>query len=65
INLTVNGLAEKAGLKVGDQIISIDNIKANEGDNCEVVRLISELDGKSMQHNLIIKRGTETLSFQL
>ncbi len=63
--IQANSLAEKAGLKVGDQIVSIDDIKANEGDNCEAVRLISELDGKSLSHNIIIKRGTETLSFRL
>jgi len=65
INLEVDGQAEKAGLKVGDQILSINNIKANEGDNCEVVKLISEIDGNSTQNEVTVKRGNEIMKFTL
>jgi len=65
INMEVNGPAEKAGLKVGDQILSINNMDADKRDNCEVVRMISEIDGKSTQNEVTIKRGNEIMKFTL
>ncbi len=65
INMEVNGLAEKSGLKVGDQILSINNIEAGKGDNCEVVRLFGEIDGKSTQNEVTVKRDNEILKFKL
>ncbi|MHC1774918.1 MAG: PDZ domain-containing protein [Lentimicrobium sp.] len=65
INMEVNGPAEKAGLKVGDQILSINNIEADKGDNCEVVRLFGDIDGKSTQNDVVVKRNNEILKFKL
>lgn len=65
INLEVNSPAEKAGIKIGDQILSINNIEADKGDNCEVVRLLSEIDGKSTRNEVTIKRDNEILKFRL
>lgn len=65
INMEVDGPAEKAGLKVGDQILSINNIKADEEDNCEVVKLFSEIYGNSTHNEVTVKRGNEILKFKL
>jgi hypothetical protein len=65
INMDLNGLAEQAGLKIGDQILSINNIETDTGDNCEVVRLFAEIDGKPTGNKVTIKRNNEILNFEL
>ena len=63
--LQVNSPAEKAGLKVGDQVLSINNIKSDPNNNCEIVKIFSELDSNNSNNEVVIKRGDETLKFVL
>ncbi len=65
MNLYVNSIAEKAGLKIGDEIISINNIRIDEGDPCEIERIYSRLDGNKVDNEIIVKRGEEILKFIL
>lgn len=64
-NIFVNSIAEKAGLKVGDQIVSINSIKSDPSNNCDIVELFSNLDGRSINNEIVIKRGNEILKFVL
>ncbi|MGV8964274.1 MAG: PDZ domain-containing protein [Candidatus Saccharimonadaceae bacterium] len=63
--LQVNSPAEKSGLKIGDQILSINSIIANESNNCEVEKLLKELDGSINNNEIVVKRGNETLKLTL
>ncbi len=61
--LKVNSPAEKAGLKVGDQILSINNIKTDVDNNCEIINLLNGLDGSLTNNEVIVRRNNETLTF--
>jgi len=65
MNLYVNSIAEKAGLKIGDEIISINNIRMDEGDPCEIEKIYNRLDGNRLDNEIIVKRGEEILKFIL
>ena len=65
INLTMNSPAEKAGLKIGDQLIKINNTVAKQGNNCETLKLFSKIDGTGSDNEITVKRGDETLKFIL
>ncbi|MFH1120226.1 MAG: PDZ domain-containing protein [Bacteroidota bacterium] len=65
MNIYVNSIAEKAGLKIGDEIISINNIRIDEGDPCEIERIYNDLDGNIVDNEIIVKRGEEILKFIL
>jgi hypothetical protein len=64
-NILSDSPAEKAGLKVGDKIISINNISAETGDICEIEKIFSRLDGKNTNNKIIVRRGNEILNFTL
>jgi len=64
-NILSDSPAEKAGLKVGDKIISINNISAETGDICEIEKIFRKLDGKSTNNKIIVRRGNDILSFIL
>ena len=65
INLTINSPAEKAGLKIGDQLIKINNTVANQGNNCETLKLFSKIDGTSSDNEITVQRGNDILKFIL
>ena len=65
MNLTMNSPAEKAGLRIGDQLIKINNTKANQGANCETLKVFNKIDGNGSDNEITIKRGDETLKFIL
>jgi hypothetical protein len=64
-NILVNSPAERAGLKVGDKIISINNISTDNYDKCEVEKIYGNLDGNLTNNEIIVKRGNELLKFVL
>jgi predicted aspartyl protease len=62
-SLQVGSPAEKTGLKIGDHIISINNIKAENGSNCEIIKTFSNAFHDENNNEIIIKRGEEILRF--
>ena len=65
MNITMDSPAEKAGLKIGDQLIKINNTVAKQGNNCEMLKLFSKIDGTGSDNEITVKRGDETLKFIL
>jgi len=57
--------ADIAKLKIGDQIISINNIEVNENDNCEVINIINMRNTNTTLLEMVVKRGRETLKLIL
>lgn len=53
--------AESAGIKVGDQILNIDNVSVGDYDNEQVINLLMGTPGSTV--DLLINRNGEKLSF--
>jgi predicted aspartyl protease len=64
-NIVVDSPAEKAGLKVGDRIISINHILSDSGDKCEIEKIYRDLDGTRTNNEIVVMRGSEVLKFVL
>jgi hypothetical protein len=65
VNMVAGSLAEKAGMKIGDQIVSINNIRVDEINPCETYRTFEELGCESTGNEIIVKRRSEILKFIL
>lgn len=63
--LQVNSPASRAGLKVGDQIISINGITPDQSNMCEYIKIISELDGSLTNYEAIILRNNNRIQITL
>lgn len=63
--LQINSPAEKAGMRIGDQVLSINNIITNSENNCDVIKQLTELDGNLTNYQIIVKRDNEILKFVL
>jgi hypothetical protein len=57
--------AEMAKLKIGDQIISINNIKVNENNKCDVINLINMRNTNNTILEIVVRRDGETLKLIL
>jgi predicted aspartyl protease len=64
-SLQLNSAAEKAGLKIGDRILSINDIKTKNGENCKIIQQLREIEMTDMHMEIIVRRGNETLTFLL
>lgn len=56
INITSDSKAELAGLHVGDEIISINEISSQQDDKCRVVEMFDAIDSTKNTNKMIIKR---------
>ena len=63
--IKIDSPAEKAGIKTGDQVISISDIKSETGNNCEVIKLLNALDCTVANKEVVVKRADEVLKFVL
>jgi hypothetical protein len=64
-NILVGSPAERAGLKIGDEIVSINSISTDNYDKCEIEKIYSNIDGNLTNNEIIVKRGDELLTFIL
>jgi hypothetical protein len=58
-----NSFAEKAGLKINDEIISINGISLDASDPCKVDEIFNQMASKENGNRINVKRGNETLTF--
>ena len=65
VNMFAGSQAEKAGLKIGDQIVSINNIRVDEINPCKTFRTFEELSCESTGNVIIVKREGEIFKFIL
>ena len=65
IVIKVDSFAEKAGLKINDEIISINGIPIDASDPCKVDEIFNLMADKENAKTMIVKRGNETLTFIL
>lgn len=65
IVIKVDSFAEKAGLEINDEIISINGISIDASDPCKVDEVFNLMAGKENENTMIVKRGNETLTFIL
>jgi hypothetical protein len=65
VNMVAGSPAEKVGLKIGDQILSINNIRVDEINPCETYRTFEELSCESTGNVIIVKREGEIFKFIL
>jgi len=65
VNMVAGSLAEKAGIKIGDQILSINNIRVDEINPCETYRTFEELSCESTGNEMVVRREGEILKFIL
>lgn len=65
VNMAAGSPAEKVGLKIGDQILSINNIRVDEINPCETYRTFEELSCESTGNVIIVKREGEIFKFIL
>ena len=65
VNMVAGSPAEKVGLKIGDQIVSINNIRVDEINPCETYRTFEELSCESTGNVIIVKREGEIFKFIL
>jgi len=63
--LSIESPATEAGLKIGDQIISINGLRVDSVDICEIDNLFKDLDSNSSNNEITVKRGDEILKFIL
>jgi predicted aspartyl protease len=63
--IRANSFAEKAGLKIYDEIISINGLRVDSLDICEIDELFKNLDRDSTNNEIMLKRGDEILKFIL
>lgn len=64
-NIFANSPAEQVGIKVGDEIISINEINSDKYSPCEISEVMANIKNQENGNIVTVKRGTETLSFRL
>ena len=65
IVIKANSFAENAGLKVNDEIISINGVSLDASDPCKVDEVFNLMADKENKNTMIVKRGKESLTFML
>ncbi|MCO5257579.1 MAG: PDZ domain-containing protein [Lentimicrobium sp.] len=56
VNITSNSKSESAGLQIGDEIISINEISSQQEDKCRVVEIFDSIDAHKNNNQITIKR---------
>ena len=65
IVIKANSFAEKAGLNVDDEIMSINGIPIDASDPCKVDEIFNLMANKENESTMVVKRGNDTLTFIL
>ena len=65
INLTAGLNAEKAGLQIGDEILSINDIKTDQEDKCSVLEKFDAMEWKTQTNVITVKRNEKVLKFEI
>lgn len=63
--MVVGSIAEVAGLKIGDEIISVNGLRVDSANICEIDNLYKNIDSAPTNNEIILKRGSEILKFIL
>lgn len=63
--LQLGSPAERSGLKIGDRILSFNGIKSKNGENCDILHQIGEIEKTGKEIEIIVARGNETLTILL
>lgn len=63
--LVVGSIAENAGLKIGDEVISINGLRVDSVNSCEIDNLYKDNSSELIINEVVLKRGDETLKFIL
>lgn len=63
--IKADSFAEKTGLKINDEILSINGLRVDSVDICEIDNLFKDLDSNSSNNEITVKRGDEILLFVL
>lgn len=65
VNIEAGSNAEKAGIKIGDQIVSIDEIQIDEIASCETFRALQTTKFKSSDNEVAVRRNGEVIKLRL
>lgn len=65
INLTADLNAEKSGIQIGDEILSINDISVDQEDKCSVLEKFEAMEWKSHTNVVTVKRNENVLKFEI
>lgn len=65
INIRSKSVADIAGLRIGDIVLSINGIPVEPDVVCEQLQVYSKLDSKKTDNEVVVQRGNETIRITL
>lgn len=64
-SLELNAIAEKIGLQIYDEILSINEIQTDQEDKCSVLEKFEAMEWKSQTNIITVKRNDKVLKFEI
>jgi hypothetical protein len=65
VNIEKGSVAEKAGIKIGDHLISINDLLVDETASCETFRALQTIKFKPFDNEVTVRRNGEIIKFRL